>query len=268
MARLPPAPLSWSWLCALSACSRSSPLAGRHRGFQPFSGRTRDRAFRAVAHPRFREGRLLCGLTSCSARSCRPSLGPVSRGWDARRTVRVDGHARRATEWSTAREDSFWHANATSEVFASAVMTGSRPARGRSSSASITPSSAARLRQRLTVCCVTPEYRAKYPGAMVSLLATYVWLHGNEIALKPKKHAIHAIVVARGLPQRISSSPGPRSAFALRDYIPAQFNPVSMRSRTVLMAAIESRDPTETSGLSRRGRRSVDRGSHIGHDPG
>ena len=39
-------------------------------------------------------------------------------------------------------------------------------------------------RARLTVCCVTPEYRAKYPGAMVSLLATYVWLHGNEILQK------------------------------------------------------------------------------------
>jgi hypothetical protein len=54
----------------------------------------------------------------------------------------------------------FWQANATSQVFASAVMTGSRPARGRSSNASITPSSAARLKQRVTVCCVTPILRA------------------------------------------------------------------------------------------------------------
>jgi hypothetical protein len=50
--------------------------------------------------------------------------------------------------------------HATSQVFASAVMTRSRPARGRSSSASITPSSAARARQRVTVCCVTPIVRA------------------------------------------------------------------------------------------------------------
>ena len=48
----------------------------------------------------------------------------------------------------------------TSQVFASAVMIGSRPARGRSSSGSITPSSVARSRQRVTVCCVTPIVRA------------------------------------------------------------------------------------------------------------
>jgi hypothetical protein len=31
------------------------------------------------------------------------------------------------------------------------------------------------------------EYRAKYPGALVSLGATYVWLHGNEILKKRYK---------------------------------------------------------------------------------
>src|SRR5262249_25635120 len=49
---------------------------------------------------------------------------------------------------------------APTQVFAPPVMTGSRPARGRSSSASIIPSSAARSRQRVTVWCVTAILRA------------------------------------------------------------------------------------------------------------
>src|ERR1700726_4425557 len=44
----------------------ASPLDGRRRGFRPSWARTPDRVFQVIAHPRFREGRLLCGLTSCS----------------------------------------------------------------------------------------------------------------------------------------------------------------------------------------------------------
>ena len=54
----------------------------------------------------------------------------------------------------------FWQASATSQVLASGVMVGSRPARGRSSKALITPNSAARPRHRATVCAVTLTVRA------------------------------------------------------------------------------------------------------------
>ena len=62
----------------------SSPFAGRHREFRPFSARTRDRAAPGSSVP--------CG-SSLLARpiSCRPFLGPASPGSDARRMIHVAG---------------------------------------------------------------------------------------------------------------------------------------------------------------------------------
>src|SRR5215813_9243867 len=102
---------------------------------------------------------LMCSqnLTDCSLGEFRQarmaSLGPVitrMRGQQAGRPQLV-GYPN-ATGLAQARE--------TSHALALRVITASRPARGRSSSAAKTPNSAARSRHRITVCWLTPICRA------------------------------------------------------------------------------------------------------------
>src|ERR1700730_16856443 len=59
--------------------------------------------FQVIAHPRFREGRLLCGLTSCSARILETVPGRGAPGSKDGRGAGDHGHTRPTAGWSTVR---------------------------------------------------------------------------------------------------------------------------------------------------------------------